>query len=739
MEVVALCPFSVGTLVWRSPRGDWTLTTCVKATFRLEHGRDLGLHPTQDPMSGERRFADAEHGSLQAPGDLVPFKPRADVCLVGHAFAPTGQSVEALVARLSVGDVDKAIGLIGNRTWKEGPDGFEPSAPEPFTKMPLRYERAARAPDNPVGLDLAAAPSAGALALPNLEPVEDDPGGHTIGFGPIAPEWQPRRELLGGHPPPAAGAQVPEGFDFGFFNASPRDQQVDLLRANARVVLENLHPRHARLETRIPAVKPKAFFVDINGRANEIALRCDTVWIDTDRAVLALTWRGLCTVDGGEDPPGTLVVAVESRGKEIRYKQVEALMRDGTIGSLGTDDLATEEPNPMGVRHDSVRPDAPTPPTLPPRSAADRPPRRERQRDSDPSRTAAAAGAGAEARRDGSSPEAERNGRSSADARATAAAAPQPSSRPPPAASEAKRAPTAPAAPADSAARRPDDSTRTDVATGPPGIADAPISISAETTASTHAGDAGAAPRAAEQASIGESDEASGSAGWRDVSGHEASSDALDTDLERYAGIAAELADSPTDTGEVLASHGLDRAEWNELERRWTRTAEVAAAGSTSDRFVAAFERARERVRLVSAIKLGEYLRVLTAVARGEPGPALAELSLEPDDLPLLQRTWARRAGRDAEVAKLIAETDDAGRDDPPSRSVTSTSTLTTTTSVEDAPATPETAEASRPVPSPPDSSTAAGEPGAAPAASPPPGPAAPSAPTTQKPVKKRR
>jgi hypothetical protein len=216
----------------------------------------------------------------------------------------------------------------------------------------------------------------------------------------------------------------------------------------------------------------------------------------------------------------------------------------------------------------------------------------------------------------------------------------------------------------------------------------------------------------------------------------------------------------------VLATHGLARAEWNELERRWTRTAEVAAAGSTSDRFVAAFERARQRVRLVAAIKLGEYLRVLTAVAKGDPGAALAELSLEPDDLPLLQRTWTRRAARDPEVAKLIAETDDAGRDDPGARSVTTTSTLTTTTSAAGAAgdASPVSVEpgteTSPPVPSPPDSATRHDEPPAAPAASPrsvPPPPdsatshgepgAAPTAPPrpaaatpgAQKPIKKRR
>ena len=58
---------------------------------------------------------------MYSPSDLVPFKPRADVLLVGHAFAPKGEGVRSLVARLVTAGVDKAIEVFGERAW--APDG----------------------------------------------------------------------------------------------------------------------------------------------------------------------------------------------------------------------------------------------------------------------------------------------------------------------------------------------------------------------------------------------------------------------------------------------------------------------------------------------------------------------------------------------------------------------------------------------------------------------------------------
>lgn len=386
MHIALLCPFTAGTSSWQAQDGAWTLTVCVRGTFALVHGREAVLADAQEPVSGERHYETGgglRGASLYAASELVPYKPRADVILVGSAFAPEQTPVEALIARISVEELDKSIGVIGDRRWAFGPDGLEPSAPVPFRSMPLRYERAARAPDNPVGFDLARAPTLGELALPNLEAVDDAPDtGHTLGFGPVPMAASTRRALL--HPEALAWAMdgekgpVPRGFDFAFYNAAPRDQQIDLLRHTASIVLENLHREHPRFVARLPHVRPRAFLVSGDTeRSIEVALRCDTLWIDTDRAVMSLSWRGLVGVGTAEtEGLETLVVAAESKGKELRYKHIQRMLRDG--GSVSLDEDLAGETHPLSMRHDRVKssPDAsgtpsaasasrPAPPTSP--------------------------------------------------------------------------------------------------------------------------------------------------------------------------------------------------------------------------------------------------------------------------------------------------------------------------------------------------------------------------------------
>jgi hypothetical protein len=363
VHLALLCPFTAGTSVWQAPDGAWTLTACVRGTFSLVHGREAVLADAQEPVVGDRYHESGggpRGASLYAASELVPYKPRADVVLVGSAFAPEQTPVEALIARVSVEELDKSVGVIGDRRWAPGPDGLEPSAPLPFRSMPLRYERAARAPDNPVGFDLARTPTLGELALPNLEAVDDAPDtGQTLGFGPVAPTAATRRALL--HPEALAWATegergpVPRGFDFAFYNAAPRDQQVDLLRHSATLVLENLHREHPRFVAKLPHVRPRSFLVSPDGeRSLEIALRCDTLWIDTDRALMSLSWRGLVGLGTAEaEGLDTLVVAAESRGKELRFKHIQRMLRDGA--SVSHDEDLAGEAHPLGVRHDRVK------------------------------------------------------------------------------------------------------------------------------------------------------------------------------------------------------------------------------------------------------------------------------------------------------------------------------------------------------------------------------------------------
>src|SRR5262249_15135083 len=120
-----------------------------------------------------------------------------------------------------------------------------------------------------------------------------------VGFGPIAASWPTRAEKLGSHAGRWSAARwweqpFPEGFEPAFFNVAAVDQQVQKLSADERLELQNLHPEHPRLVMQLPGLRPKAMVsrssaLDVR---EEIRLVCDTLWIDTDRSLCSLTWRG---------------------------------------------------------------------------------------------------------------------------------------------------------------------------------------------------------------------------------------------------------------------------------------------------------------------------------------------------------------------------------------------------------------------------------------------------------------
>src|SRR5262245_162009 len=102
ISVLSLSNLPVTWLVWQRTPGARVLTVAVRATFVLQPG-ELKLAPEQEPPSqGERAYPDASSRGLYAPSDRSPMKPRADVLLVGHAFAPGQRPVRSLFARVAV-------------------------------------------------------------------------------------------------------------------------------------------------------------------------------------------------------------------------------------------------------------------------------------------------------------------------------------------------------------------------------------------------------------------------------------------------------------------------------------------------------------------------------------------------------------------------------------------------------------------------------------------------------------
>lgn len=326
MDVLSLCPLPAAPLVWELLPSRWVLTVVCKATFRLEPGV-LSLADEQEPIeTQERHWDDDPARSLYTPSDMVPFKPRAEVLLVGSAFAKSGQPVRSLVARLSVGKVDKSIEVVSPRVrTREG----EIREGKRWTKMPLAYERAAGGPgtDNPVGTGPGAPRDPyGQLPLPGLLPPGFPPDAdrtpQAVGFGPIAATWPSRKAKIGRAAPDRDPALAPfgEGFDAAFFQAAPLDQQLDTIRPNERITLENLHPRHPVLVTSLPGIAPRAR-VELGGPPRETSFAADTLWIDTDAGICTVTFRAKVDLEHA-DQEGRVLIALAKGDQAIPWAKL---------------------------------------------------------------------------------------------------------------------------------------------------------------------------------------------------------------------------------------------------------------------------------------------------------------------------------------------------------------------------------------------------------------------------------
>jgi hypothetical protein len=348
MDVISISPFRAGSVLWR-PRPDrWTLTVVSKATYTLAQG-ESALAAEQEGVNERDAFWDDDpRRSLFAPSDLAPFKPRADVILVGHAYAPRSELVRSLVTRLMVGEMEKAVEVFCPRVLGREGDLREGQR---WSKMPLRYEYAAGGLDtwNPVGVGPSAPTDPyGQRPLPHLQP----PGLRVsqwrdifvpTGFGPISPSWRLRREKLGRR---AEGwseegwtrIALDDDFDGEFFQTAPPDQQIETLHDDERLVLEYLHPDHPSLTTKLPGVHPRAF-VEIPGtQPRDLLMTPDTLWIHTDRAICTLTWRGQVAVDG-PDQQGRVLIALEQAGQHLTWTAVSGQRSPTTISPASDEPL----------------------------------------------------------------------------------------------------------------------------------------------------------------------------------------------------------------------------------------------------------------------------------------------------------------------------------------------------------------------------------------------------------------
>jgi len=317
MELINATRMVAGYNMGLEPSGRELLVVVIKGTFVLpKPGEAVRLADEQLPLimadtfSGEPAFS--------APLSEIDFAPRkhaCDVLLTGSAHAPQGRQVARMRAELRVGAMHKAFEVIGDRVWQAGLTGITASAPQPFTRMPISYDRAFGGADrysdderehdaylrNPVGRGwhkhLKSAWVDG-TPLPNLEeigrPVTSPEGDYQpIALGPLGRGWPQRARYAGTYDDDWLANVfpfLPKDFDERYYQAAPEDQQIALPKGPIEVVLGGLRPDGMR-QFLLPFFEAPVHVFPKRGEREDLMATLDTIAFEPDEERFTMSWR----------------------------------------------------------------------------------------------------------------------------------------------------------------------------------------------------------------------------------------------------------------------------------------------------------------------------------------------------------------------------------------------------------------------------------------------------------------
>jgi hypothetical protein len=303
-----LTPYVTGELAGKDHRGRSLFVSIVKATFVWGPDGTAVPAPSQ-PIRAQDLYAGdpAESGLLYA-SDVGPPKPRVDVLLEGAIVFANAVGRADVVLEIGRG-LHKRATVWGVRHWIPGQTAeLVPSRPTPVTRVTIDWAQSFGGHDpsdpklwesrNPVGSGIRKRDS-------DLEgrpaPAFEDPKNlmrswldrpEPVGFGPVAPNWQPRARLAGTYDKAwreEHSPLLPADFDPLFFNVAPADQQLDRYVPGDEVRLTSMtsagYDRFRLPSLRVPVtiVTPHALY---DGEA-----RVDTIIIEPAERRFSLVGR----------------------------------------------------------------------------------------------------------------------------------------------------------------------------------------------------------------------------------------------------------------------------------------------------------------------------------------------------------------------------------------------------------------------------------------------------------------
>jgi hypothetical protein len=306
-------PFAANIAPLTNQDGIDTLYVLAKATFSI--GPQWTLADKQpEPQKEDVYWAEPTNSSLKIASDLHLGKSTTDIIVNGQALTPGQQPRKQLDVSLAIGSVQQNIRVFGNRYWRNS--GI--SSPEPFTTMPLIYERAfggrqeeagitqSTEERNPVGMGYFGEKEGNieGRPLPNLEDPEtliqspeNRPEPSCCGF--VAPHWRPRVDFAGTYDQNWAQQRapyLPEDFDRRFFTMSHRKLTYpEYLQGGEPVRITNMHPK-GELNFNLPRVNLDAQIK--RGTCSErIKFDIETVIIEPNTLQLSLVWKAAYPCD----------------------------------------------------------------------------------------------------------------------------------------------------------------------------------------------------------------------------------------------------------------------------------------------------------------------------------------------------------------------------------------------------------------------------------------------------------
>lgn len=231
----------VGVLRWRRRGPRWTVI--VKLTLDFDPPETAGAvvraKPSADqvgigaPVPSDAPGARAE--DLHLPADFAPAKVGADLLVVGHAFS--AEATHRIDVRIAAPGLGRSFALIAGA----------PAARLPLSRAYLR-------------------------AADGVSPAD-----------PVGPRATPRFE---------EGTSVGKDFDFSIFASAWPQQRLRALAPDARIELSGLCEGGLAMVLELPGLAPRVVADAGEAGRRPIELACDTLWLDTDRRRVILTWRG---------------------------------------------------------------------------------------------------------------------------------------------------------------------------------------------------------------------------------------------------------------------------------------------------------------------------------------------------------------------------------------------------------------------------------------------------------------